>query len=340
MVQLALDKGISESARYYKTTRKTVRKWTMRYKSEGLSGLEDRKRIPKHIPHKAPKPIEDKVIELRKTHPAWGPERLKMHYDLLISTKAIARIIRQAGLVKVRRKKWKKQRDLREQKRQLKPFQLIEVDVKDLCDINKYWPQMRKLNLPRYQFTARDVRTGGSFYAYGKTKDSTNSAIFIQYLLSQLKHYGVEMSELTIQTDNGTEFIGNIVKKHSQAGFIKVLECFNVQHRRIPPRACTWQSDVEVFHKLIEDELYDIEDYKDWGEFQAKAYAYGLYFNFKRKNRWRERKTPAEILGELKAKVSTGIFNLPPIILDNYIDETCKGGYHVPKSGTIFRKNS
>jgi len=62
------------------------------------------KRAQKHIPHKTPKDIENRVIELRKTHPAWGPERLKMHYELPISTKAIARIIRQAGLVKGRRK--------------------------------------------------------------------------------------------------------------------------------------------------------------------------------------------------------------------------------------------
>ena len=41
----------------------------------------------------------------------------------------------------------------------------------------------------------------------------------------------------------------------------------------------TWQADVEVFHKIVEDELYDIEDYKDCEEFKAKAYAYGLYFN-------------------------------------------------------------
>ncbi|MGQ9853525.1 MAG: hypothetical protein ACUVTG_09010 [Candidatus Oleimicrobiaceae bacterium] len=57
-------------------------------------------RAPTHIPHKTPKEIENRVIELRKTHPAWGPERLKMHYQLPISTKAIARIIRQAGLVR------------------------------------------------------------------------------------------------------------------------------------------------------------------------------------------------------------------------------------------------
>jgi len=48
-------------------------------------------------------------------------------------------------------------------KKKLAPFQMIEIDVKDLQDIEKYWRKMRKLRLPRYQFTARDVRTGGGW---------------------------------------------------------------------------------------------------------------------------------------------------------------------------------
>lgn len=42
MVKLAQDKGISESARLYNTTRKTVQKWVNRYREEGLEGLRNR----------------------------------------------------------------------------------------------------------------------------------------------------------------------------------------------------------------------------------------------------------------------------------------------------------
>ncbi|MCX8014555.1 MAG: helix-turn-helix domain-containing protein, partial [candidate division WOR-3 bacterium] len=332
MVQMAQAKSISETARYYKTTRNTVRKWLNRYTQQGLNGLTNRKRTPKHIPHKTPKAIEEKIIELRKSHPAWGPERLKMHYEIPVSTKAIARIIRQAGLVKKRKRKWKRQRDLRIQKQALKPFQLLQVDVKDLNDISRYWPQMRSLHLPRYQFTARDVRTGGIWYAYGESRDSTNSAVFIYYLLRQLKHYGVDMSEVTIQTDNGVEFVGHILKRHRVSGFMGIIEDFGAKYRRIPPRACSWQSDVEVCHKLIEEEFYDIEDYRDRAEFMAKAYAYCLYFNYRRKNRWKGCKTPVELLRAINSEISPKVFNLRPIVLDDYIDELLNCGYHVPTS--------
>ena len=332
MVKRAQEIGNSQTAREFETTRLTVRKWVRRYREQGLRGLEDRSRAPKHIPHKTPKDIENRVIELRKTHPAWGPERLKMHYELPISTKAIARIIRQAGLIRKKKKKWRKQRDLREQKKALKPFQFIQVDTKDLIDIEKYWPQLRRLHLPRYQFGARDVRTGGEWHAYGETKDSTNAAMFASYLLNQLKLYGVDIKNVIIQTDNGSEFIGSVLKKKGESAFKKVLKEFGVKYSQIPPRACTWQSDIEAFHKLVEDEFYDIEDYRDLDEFRAKSYAYQLYFDFKRKNRYRGRKTPIEILEETGSNISPQVFNLPPVILDNFIDNYIEDGYHVGSS--------
>ncbi|MDZ7413156.1 MAG: helix-turn-helix domain-containing protein [candidate division KSB1 bacterium] len=232
MVELATEKGRSEAVRQYNTTRRTARKWVRRHEEQGLAGL-DRNRAPKHIPHKTPKAMEDRFIELRRNHPAWRPERLKMHYELPISAKAIARIIRQAGLVRRKKRKWQKQRDLREVKKQSRPFRLITIDVKDLCDdMDKHWPPMMRLHLPRDEYSARDVRTGGGWYAYGRTKESTNAAIFASYLLSSLKHYGVDMKGLTIQTPNGSEFIGS-VRKRGESAFKEVLDDFGVRHCRI-----------------------------------------------------------------------------------------------------------
>ncbi|MDZ7393722.1 MAG: helix-turn-helix domain-containing protein [candidate division KSB1 bacterium] len=117
MAGLATVKGISEAARQYHTTCTTARKWLKRTRSKGL-GHFNRSGARQRSPHKTPKAMTDRVIELRRTHPAWGPERLKMHYELPISGKATARIIPQAGLVRKKKRRWKKQRDLREVKKQ------------------------------------------------------------------------------------------------------------------------------------------------------------------------------------------------------------------------------
>ena len=58
MVERSREVGISQTAREYRTTRNTVRKWRERYRQEGLRGLEDRSRAPHRIPHKTPKEME------------------------------------------------------------------------------------------------------------------------------------------------------------------------------------------------------------------------------------------------------------------------------------------
>ncbi|MCM8796640.1 MAG: hypothetical protein NC923_01965 [Candidatus Omnitrophica bacterium] len=45
-------------------------------------------------------------------------------------------------------------------------------------------------------------------------------------------------------------------------------------HTLIPPGRKTYNSDVETFHKLIEDEFYRIEAPTSLDDFLAKAYAY------------------------------------------------------------------
>ncbi len=319
MVERAKQVGVSQAAREYRTTRNTVRKWRERYRQEGLRGLADRSRAPRRIPHKTAREVEERVIELRKSHPAWGPERLKFHFELPISTKAIARIIRQAGLTRRRKKKWRKKRDLREQKKRLGALEFIQLDTKDLADIGKYWPQMKVWGLPRYQLSARGVRTGGSWFAYAEENTTTNAALFAWYLLGHLNRCGVDLSRVIFQTDNGSEFIGNSVKRGKSA-FQEVLESFGVKGVRIPPSSPTWNSDVEAFHGLIEDEFYEIEEYRGREEFMGKAWAYQLWFNYKRKNRNRGRKTPLEIFGELPHKgISPEVFNLAPVIVDQFL---------------------
>jgi len=344
MVERLEKVGISQTAREYRTTRLTVRKWRERYRQEGLRGLEDRSRAPHSIPHKTPKEMEERVIELRRSHPAWGPERLKLQFELSISTKAIGRIIRQAGLSRRRKKKWRKKRDLREVKKKLRALSFIQIDTKDLSDIERYWPQMRRLGFPRYQLSARGVRIGGSWFAFAKENTTTNAALFAWYLLGHLKECGVDLSQVIFQTDNGSEFIGNPMKKGKSA-LQEVLESFGVKHVRIPPSSPTWNSDVETFHGLIEDEFYDIEDYRDGGEFIGKAWAYQLWFNYKRKNRWRGRRTPLEIFPEVPhGEISPGVFNLASAIVDYLLSvcmeerESIQSGCHAGSSAAFSQK--
>jgi len=65
-----------------------------------------------------------------------------------------------------------------------------------------------------------------------------------------------------MQKDNGSEFIGNVRKKTNRpSAFQKKLQANQIEPGRIPPPCSYLQRDVEAFHRLVEDELYEIESY-------------------------------------------------------------------------------
>ena len=340
VVKKAKETSISEAARYYGTTRKTVRKLVRNYERYGLVGLEDRKRVPKHIPHKMKEEDELSIVELRKRHPSWGARRLKERYKVKGSYSAIHRVIKQNNFIKPKKKRWRKRKDLSELKKRMEFFENSQIDTKDLSDIYQYWPFMRTLGLPRYEYTLRELSTGLSFYAYANENNSTYASLFARYVVDHLKSYGIETARIIWQTDNGSEYIGSVRKKTNRpSAFEKVLIANDIEHGRIPPRSSYLQGDVETFHRIVEDELYEIETYGNEIEFLGKAYAYQLYFNYIRKNRYRDNKSPVEILKERFPDVDDGVLNLPPIRLETLLDvcykEKHESGYHVPKPAQL-----
>lgn len=336
LVKEAQENGISEASRKFGTTRKTVRKWVKRHKEKGFAGLEEERRSPKRIPHKMKPEDEARVEELREQFKRkWGARKLKDRFKLKGSYSAIHRVIKQKNLLRARRKKHRKRKDLSALKKKLGLFKRNQIDTKDLRDILNYWPYIKKLNLPKHEYTYRELSTGACFYAYADENNSLYASLFARYVAEHLKRYGIEVSEIEWQSDNGSEFIGSVRKKMNlRSAFEKVLDEYGIYHRRIPPRASYLQGDVETFHRIVEDEFYDIETFDNDTQFLGKAYAYQLYFNYMRNNRYRENKTPVEILKERFPEINQSILNLPPVRLEHLYKfwyNNAGAGYHVPK---------
>lgn len=60
------DLNVSAACRDAGVSRKTFYKWVSRYRAEGLSGLEERPRIPRRAPHRIADDVEDAIVRLRK----------------------------------------------------------------------------------------------------------------------------------------------------------------------------------------------------------------------------------------------------------------------------------
>jgi transposase len=336
IVKHAISGGIKPTARLFNTTSKTVRKWLKRYREERLAGLNELPRIPLSCPHKISSAMERKIVRLRREFPFKGSKRLKREHNLACSHEAIRRVLKMYGLVMKRRKKHKRKRDLSAIKKKWPLFGQITVDTKDLKDIPHYWPQMKILRLPKYQFTAREVRSGLMFLSFANEKSAANACLFAQILCGHLKQCGLDMKEVKFQTDNGSEFIGCFRQDGSRDGFEKTVGAFGSVHKRIPNRAWSYNSDVETVHRTIEDEFYDLENFEGIKDFHQRVASYQAHYNLVRENSNKDYKTPWQIIRELKPDMPLELVRLLPVMLDwlgpDYItrDELSLRGYDVP----------
>jgi transposase len=305
----------------YSTNRKTVMKWVERYKKYGWEGLKDLSRRPLSSPNKTDKAIEKEIVDLRRDT-GFGAKRLKMEFGLSTGHNAIHRIIKEHGLInKHREKKKYKRNSLRLIKEQLKPFELIQIDIKYLDDIPNHCPYYKAYKLPRYQITARDVKSGAvyPFLSYEKSIASTITATDI--LLTHLKASGIDLKDTVIQTDNGSEFSGNRVR-HDRGYTAFLRDKWGIKHRFIPPRYPNANADVETFHRIIESEFYSREVYSNIKEYLDKSFTYVTYFNFERKNSYRGYRTPLDYIKE--SKLNPMCLCLPVIIVDRVIEKLDK----------------
>lgn len=108
---LSGDYSVSALSRGYGVSRGTIYKWIRRYENQGAEGLIDQSRAPKNTPHAVPDDIAQKIIEVKRAHPSFGPKKV---VDLLKRHKpnqqwpadsTAGEILKRAGLVKPRRYK-------------------------------------------------------------------------------------------------------------------------------------------------------------------------------------------------------------------------------------------
>jgi transposase len=318
LVLYAKEHSQRAAARLFRCSRRIVAKWLQRFDQEGRAGLLDRSRAPKHCPHQTPADVEAQVLRQRLRTPGFGAERLKLEFELPCGVSAIKRILRQHGLTRKPRRKHQRKRDLRHIKAAYKPFTRFEIDVKYLTDIPAYWPQMQQLRLPKFQDTIRELSCGAQFLAYGNEVCVTCAELTARRLLVHWEHYGVDLTEVLVQSDNGTEFDGSAEHKRDR-GFVHTIETlYGATHRYISPGCKNANADVETVHSTIETEFYDIERFDGMADFLAKAATYQHWYNIARKNRSREWKSPWELMSQKAPKLDVRLLLLHPVRLEGF----------------------
>src|SRR5437762_11615837 len=101
--------SITELCERFGISRKTAYKWIARFESDGVDGLKELSRRPKHSPSKTDADVEQRLLGLRREHARWGPLK---HSSVLESREpllqmpapsTISAMLKRHGLVEVRR---------------------------------------------------------------------------------------------------------------------------------------------------------------------------------------------------------------------------------------------
>jgi putative transposase len=104
---------MAELCRIYAISRETGYKWVKRYEQYGWAGLEDLSRAPQRHPNQTAPELEERIVDLRREHPRWGPLKLQAYLRAKYSRKTwpaastIGELLKREGLIiprKVRRK--------------------------------------------------------------------------------------------------------------------------------------------------------------------------------------------------------------------------------------------
>lgn len=310
LVAFARRNGVNAAAREFGCSRNTVRKWLRRHQPGKPSSLAELSRRPIHCPHQTSPGLEGQIVKLRK-QTGFGAERLQQEFQLPCSHNAIARILRQRRLVRPRKKKPATKKQLRSVKRHWRLFGQLSTDTKYLQDIPRYWLQMTRLKLPRFQYTAREPVSGACFTGYADELSKSYATFLAEQLSVHLAGHGVDLSRLVWQTDNGCEFLEN----RDEQGLPATVRALGSDHRYIPPKRYTWQSDVETVHRLVEDEFFDREDFRGPADFWRKVTTYWYYFNLVRPNRGKEWQSPLQILHAQAPALVGAVLNWRPLNL-------------------------
>jgi len=321
MVNYALEHGVVEAAEYFNTSRKTVGKWKKRFEKSGIKGLYDQSRRPHTSPRSLKADKIEKVIEIKKYFGNISTKRLAKMNILPCCHETARKHLKLNGYGRGDKvKKYVAKRSLREMKEKWDVFEEIVVDTKYLWDMPNYFKYMKYYGLPRYQYTARDVKSGMLFTAYSNQISLAHSKVFVKTIVEFLRKNGVDVTKTTFQYDNGSEYVA-CVRAKEISRMEQALKELGVGYQRIPVGRWSYNSDVETVHSIMEYEFFEIEPFKSREVFFEKAACYCLFFNNFRQNSNRDYKTPSDYIQEAGLHKYLNLWM--PIDLDKVLNIEC-----------------
>lgn len=234
---------VTEVAAAVGVSRQTLHAWLSRYEAGGLEGLVDGSHRPAGHPRQMSSQVEVAVLEARRRHPSWGPQRIAVELGrrgIATSKSGVYRCLLRAGLVEPderrrRRRDWKRWERGR-------PNELWQFDVVGgflLRDGSRAKALTGVDDHSRFCVSAR-------LMAKERTRPVCDG------LTLALCRYGVPEQ---ILTDNGKVFTGRFFAPPVEVLWDRICRENGVEHLLTQPRSPTTTGKIERFHRTLRAEF-------------------------------------------------------------------------------------
>jgi transposase InsO family protein len=236
--------SVVEVAAAVGVSRVSVHAWLRRYLTEGLAGLADRSHRPHSSPHQAADMVAVTVTEMRRKHPRWGSQRIRMELlkrppagVVVPSASTINRILIRHGLVVQRKRKRPRASYVRWQRPG--PMQLWQLDI-----VGGVWLVDLATGVLREAKVVTGVDDHSRFCVIASVVERATGRAVCLAFAAALARFGVPEELLS---DNGKQFTDRF-GKGGEVLFDKICRHNGIAHRLTQPASPTTTGKIERFH--------------------------------------------------------------------------------------------
>ena len=265
---------VTEVAVRFGVTRQTVHRWLRRYAAQGLSGLADGSERPLSCPHQMLPELEARIVELRRTHPGWGPRTIlfRLEAERVVSLpgrSSVYRCLVRHGLIEPEARRRKKA-DYRRWERS-RAMELWQMDVVGGVRLVNGW----KASI------VSGIDDHSRFIISAHVVERATARPVCEALTKAMRAFGVPQEVLT---DNGKVFTGRFGPGSGEVLFDRICRENGIKHILTAPRSPTTTGKIERWHKTMRREFLNGKVFESIADAQAQLDAWVHEYNHDRRH--------------------------------------------------------
>jgi transposase InsO family protein len=262
---------VTDTATRYGVDRRTLHRWLVRYANEGLAALADKSSRPDRCPHQMAPEVEARIVELRRSHPGWGPRtilnKLRRELETPPSRAAIYRCLVRHRLISPKPRR--RRRDDYKRWERSRSMELWQIDV--LANV--------KLSTGLRVSVVTGIDDHSRFCVIAKVVARATARPVCDALLEALATHGIPEQ---ILTDNGKVFTGRLGRKPANVLFDRICLNNGIRHILTAPYSPTTTGKVERLHKTMRKEFFSDNSFDSVDDMQAALDVWVLDYNNER----------------------------------------------------------